>query len=124
MESHKPRLDKREFATVLAALRLWQSSLGPDRFPAQARAHDDFGPFFEDGKKFAPLSKEEIDSLCERINVEEDETDKAFRVAAKRLVHREGTVEVDDDAVVSRGDDEEGAYVEAWIWVEAERLGQ
>jgi hypothetical protein len=71
MESHKPRLDKREFATVLAALRFWQSKLGPDRYPAQARAPEDFGPFFEYGKKFAPLSKEEIDSLCERINVEQ-----------------------------------------------------
>ena len=73
MESHKPRLDKREFATVLAALRFWQSKLGPDRYPAQARAHMDFEPYFEDGKKFAPLSKEEIDSLCERINTAEEE---------------------------------------------------
>ena len=56
-----------EFATILAALRLWQSKIGPDDLPAQARSREDFGPYFED-KKTSPLSVAEIDSLCERIN--------------------------------------------------------
>jgi len=122
MSTQKPRLDKREFATVLAALRFWQSKLGPDRYPAQARARQDFEAYFEDGKKFAPLSAEEIDSLCERINVGEGEKDVQFREAAKKQFHREGEIEMDDDAVVARGDDEDGAYVEAWVWVDAESL--
>lgn len=58
-----------EFATILAALHLWQSKIGPDDLPAQARSRDDFGPYFED-KKTVPLSVTEIDSLCERINTE------------------------------------------------------
>jgi hypothetical protein len=36
--------------------------------------------------------------------------------AREQYVH-EGEVEIDDDPVVSRGDDN-GAYVMAWVWVE------
>jgi hypothetical protein len=43
----------------------------------------------------------------------------AYRVAAKRLHHKEGTIEVDDAAPVSIGDDD-GAYVQAWVWVSNE----
>lgn len=69
-EARRLEFIPREFATVLAALRFWQCKLGPDRYPSQARAHEDFGPFLEDGTKCAPLSAEEIDVLCERINTE------------------------------------------------------
>jgi hypothetical protein len=58
-------LDDKELATVLAALRLWQSKQGPDNLPAQANVVADFGPYFEECE---PLSREEIDALCERIN--------------------------------------------------------
>lgn len=40
-----------------------------------------------------------------------------YRRAAKEQHHRDGEIEVDDDAKVSLGDDP-GAYVQAWIWVE------
>lgn len=43
-------------------------------------------------------------------------TDEQFREAAKKLHHKEGTLEIDDEAEVSRGDDD-GAYVQAWVWV-------
>jgi hypothetical protein len=49
-------------------------------------------------------------------------TDKQYVDAASRLYHEEGTIEIDDEtrsrapALVSRGDDN-GAYVEAWVWV-------
>ncbi|HWZ31078.1 MAG TPA: hypothetical protein VNX18_07090 [Bryobacteraceae bacterium] len=43
-------------------------------------------------------------------------SDKWFRALAKELYHEDGQIEVDDNACVSRGD-EEGAYVEAWLWV-------
>ncbi len=39
-----------------------------------------------------------------------------FRMRAKELYHRDGEIEVDDNARVSLGDDR-GAYVEAWVWV-------
>jgi len=39
-----------------------------------------------------------------------------FRNRAKELYHEDGQIEVDGNARVSVGDDE-GAYVEAWVWV-------
>lgn len=51
-------LDKRELATVLAALRVFQSMLGisnPEGMPQFAEVE--------------PLSWDEIDTLCERINL-------------------------------------------------------
>jgi hypothetical protein len=39
-----------------------------------------------------------------------------YRDAAKELFHREGEIEIDPGAPVSKGDDE-GAYVQAWVWV-------
>jgi len=39
-----------------------------------------------------------------------------FRMRAKAY-HREGTLEIDDDAEVSLSDDG-GAYVQAWLWLE------
>ncbi len=39
-----------------------------------------------------------------------------FRAQAKALYHEDGEIEVDRDARVSIGDDD-GAYVEAWVWV-------
>lgn len=43
-------------------------------------------------------------------------SDKWFRVRAKEMYYQEGKIEVDSNARISRGDDE-GAYVEAWVWV-------
>lgn len=46
-------------------------------------------------------------------------TDAQFCIAAKEAHHSEGSLEIDDGAKVSRnkgGDD--GAYVQAWQWVE------
>jgi hypothetical protein len=39
-----------------------------------------------------------------------------FRSRAKELYHEEGQIEIEPNARVSIGDDE-GAYVEAWVWV-------
>lgn len=47
----------------------------------------------------------------------------AYRRRAKRQYHREGEVEVDDDAQISvHRADEQGAYVSAWVWVDKEDL--
>ena len=51
-----------------------------------------------------------------RESVEESgPSDAAYRDAARSLYGTED-VNVDDDAVISRGDDE-GAWVAAWVWV-------
>ena len=43
-------------------------------------------------------------------------SDNWFRTHARELYHEDGSIEVDINARISRGDDE-GAYVEAWVWV-------
>lgn len=52
-------LDRRELATVLAALRFWQSAM---HVPAR------FNVIATDGDQIEPLTGDEIDALCERIN--------------------------------------------------------
>jgi hypothetical protein len=57
------RLTKRELTTILAALRYWQQDLA---------ANEEEGPISSehfDGA-ISPLSVEEIDGLCERLNFE------------------------------------------------------
>jgi hypothetical protein len=46
-------------------------------------------------------------------------SDKWFRARAKELYCRDGEIEVDGNARISFGDDD-GAYVEAWVWVPLE----
>jgi len=47
--------------------------------------------------------------------------DNAYRKAAKAKYQDEGTLEIDDNAIVSLCDDSNagGAYVQAWVWVYA-----
>ena len=42
-----------------------------------------------------------------------------YRLAAKRIYHDPGDIEVDDEALVSISP-ENGAYVQAWVWVDKE----
>lgn len=45
-------------------------------------------------------------------------SDKWFRARAKEMYHEDGAIEVDSNALISRDDDDdEGAYVQAWVWV-------
>jgi hypothetical protein len=64
-ESTQVSFTEQEFAVVLAALRLWQSKLGPDNLPAQANTAQDFGSFFD---AVRPMSARAIDRLVDRIN--------------------------------------------------------
>jgi hypothetical protein len=61
-----------------------------------------------------------IDALnklyAERVADEADPVTVAYRAQAREEYHREGEVEIDDNAVVSVSDDG-GAYVSAWVWV-------
>jgi hypothetical protein len=51
-------LTNRELATVLASLRYWQQDL----------AENEVGPISEQFFDESPLTVEEIDDLCERLN--------------------------------------------------------
>ena len=44
-------------------------------------------------------------------------TDEEFRSAAVEQYGSDGEIEIDPSAIVSRGSDN-GAYVQAWLWVE------
>jgi hypothetical protein len=55
------KFNRRELGTVLAALRLWQSTPG--------RKHLWQWDIATDVGELKPLDNEEIDELCERINV-------------------------------------------------------
>lgn len=46
-------------------------------------------------------------------------TDEAMRNAARAVYEVEGSVEIDEDAPISRDADntDKGAYVQAWVWV-------
>jgi len=58
-------LDGRELATVLAALRYYQSeNLQDDGAVADQAA----GDIASDGDRLKPLTREEVDALCERLN--------------------------------------------------------
>ena len=64
-----------------------------------------------------------IDKAREFDNQVEPPEYAKYRAAAKQLVvGDEGDIEVDDDAIVSAGDDD-GVYVEAWLWVSNEEAG-
>ena len=57
------------------------------------------------------LPGDDVGRLLERLTAEPDPDDDAFRNA----VDTDDELEVDPDAVVSRG--EEGAFVMSWTWV-------
>ena len=51
----------------------------------------------------------------------EEEVKDAYRSLAMTHWHKEGEIEIDEDAEVSLGEDP-GAYVQAWVWVEGAGL--
>jgi hypothetical protein len=71
---------------------------------------------------------EHVKDLIEKLSDGLDEYAKErkawdqYRGLAKDQYEDEGTLEIDDNAIVSRCDDGAGAYVQAWVWVQAENL--
>ena len=67
------------------------------------------------------FSQQWEDKSCPVIEDEEAEpiSEKAYQAAARRLHHREGTLEIDNDSTVAEcsNDTDDGAYVAAWVWV-------
>lgn len=53
-------------------------------------------------------------------------TESDYREAAIDVHYDEGTLEVDDNAPISQaeGNPDEGAYVQAWIWVTDEEVAR
>jgi hypothetical protein len=47
-------------------------------------------------------------------------TDEWYRSKAQRVLHKDGEIEIDDNATVSNGCDH-GAYVHAWVWVDDDK---
>jgi hypothetical protein len=66
------RLDDRDLATVLAALRYWQRAIGVDSLPVGPMAKSEYMLHFnfsgDEEDQCLPLGTDEIDALCERIN--------------------------------------------------------
>lgn len=60
--------------------------------------------------------------LNDRTASNSDEIDDKYRAAAAEQYEHEGTLEIDPDAPVSLSDDP-GAYVQAWVWVDASSIG-
>lgn len=79
------RLDSRDIAIILAALRTLQS----------LRRHSaDIMDVATDGGLHEPMNDEEIDDLCERLNFDDDESDDTIfllKVSATEIAADSGT---------------------------------
>jgi hypothetical protein len=51
-----------------------------------------------------------------------DEIEAKYRKVARDDYHIEGQIEVDETAEVSVADDGTGAYVQCWMWIDAEEI--
>ena len=63
--------------------------------------------------------------LAVKVDLAADDHQSKFHdnyVAAAQECTEEGYIEIDDNAAVSTDEPEYGAYVQAWIWVDAETL--
>lgn len=130
MKSGLYQLNDAQHATVLAALRFYQQKGMGDPFNRSDDIHE---LATNGGEVFSSLDDAGIDELCESINHDgvdfgacvqifgDDEDDPHVRTA-KEQYHRDGEIEIDTPAVVSRGSDP-GAYVMAWVWVDHEDAG-
>lgn len=102
------RLNDREHATVLAALRSWQSQ--------HSAVYAEYDDIATNGGKVEPLTVDEIDRLCERLNmgeIQEGATGEEIDLA--REMYGSEDIQVDEGAAVLRGDD--GSWVQGWLLV-------
>lgn len=59
---------------------------------------------------------DKVKGLLDRLHQTIESYEPGMVQTAKELYQRDGETEIDDGAVVSRGEDN-GAYVSAWLWV-------
>jgi len=57
------------------------------------------------------------DRLCEACFAEAEERRMEIIQLARQQCHVEGAVEIDDDAILSEGNDN-GCYVRSWVWAD------
>lgn len=74
------------------------------------------------------VAADAMDALTELTKADEEakatpELDAKYRALAKEEYEVEGEIEIDDNAKISYGDDN-GAYVQAWVWVEDPEGGE
>lgn len=122
-------LNDAQHATVLAALQLYQQQKDVP-YPGAQWLQD----MASNGDTVTPLDSDEIDALCEDLDhhglafrdvvpiFAEDDRNPYVAAAHDSRHLEEGGVEVDAEAVVSKGEDA-GAYVMAWLWVSDEEAG-
>lgn len=123
-------LDDAQHATVLAALRFYQQEGLRDRATRWPLIDD----IATNSGQVKALRSTQIDDLCEAINhaglsfgeivnrLGDDDSDPYVAAAQQHRLLNEGALEVDETAVVSRGDDP-GAYVMAWLWISNTEAG-
>jgi len=81
---------------------------------AEATAHraDDDGMFTSD----TIMELQKYDAEAKEVTTAHDERTCKIIQMAQDAHDKEGTCEVDDEAILSEGDDN-GSYVQAWVWV-------
>ncbi len=94
------RLDSRELATVLAALRTYKAATA------------------ENPALLSVLQPAEIDKLCERLNSQPTEREKFIRKLAFDQLDADNVTIVDDGNVYES--EEGGAWVDTQMWIEYE----
>jgi hypothetical protein len=116
-------------ATVLAALRGYQIELQR----LDGAVPENLREIATNGGAVQPLDGKQIDQLCESLNQHgldfsaivpmfAELAQHSPYVAAAQRMAKDGEIEVDNPAVVSKGDDD-GAYVMAWMWVSNRQAG-
>jgi hypothetical protein len=113
-------LDANELATVLGALRLFQREFEDrEAFDIRESLPDHFAA------GLMPLGTNDIDTLCERINMPSKDGTEDLSAAAKAAIIQaardsfeagsDDELEIDDNPKLSGSED--GVWVAAWVWV-------
>lgn len=107
------RLDEREHATVMAALRYWQ------REGLNSGGHE-IEQIATNAGALEPMDAAEVNRLCERVIMSPQQASpKLLEVARENYAApSDDDIEIDDDAATSEAD--EGTWVMAWCYVRRE----
>jgi stress-induced morphogen len=58
--------------------------------------------------------------MVRNLSAQADTPQQQYVERARRLYHKAGEIEIEDDALVSTSPDTPGAYVMAWVWVDSD----
>jgi len=110
-------LDDRQHATVLAALRTYQATNGGSDAYLPGDRSVDVENIASNHGSVDPLSIEEIDDLCEAINIDPAATPDEIQRA--KNAYECDNVKIDSDALSSPCDDG-SVWVEAWVLLDGD----